>query len=159
MQKKGSLGCFVAFILAAGLLAVFFGYDFYVEKYFITFHDVPMTRYLEVPGFATRVSPPSHELFGVCTFSTALLPEQAEMVLSSSCSKRGYQFKSREKGFEIEVTPTYKVLGKYHEQYLTMIWDPVLSERNRLRAQKIPDPGKPASATFFIKKKPKPLTW
>ena len=157
MRKKGSLGCFVAFILVAGLIGVFFGYGFYIERYFITLYDVPMTRYLEVPSFATRISPAADELHGVCTFSVALLPEQAEMVLSGSCKKRGFQFKPREKGFEIEVRPGYRILGRYQDQYLTLIWEPNLDEKNLRRAEKIPVPAKPASATFFLEPKKKPL--
>jgi hypothetical protein len=138
--KQGQIGTFFVLLLAGGLIALYFGYFHYLERYFIQFHDGDTIRYLEIPSYAVRKSPARDEFFGQCVLGIALSPEQAAMNLASDCKKRGFSFRPLPNGFEIELGPKYIVTGWYRESKIELVWKPILTEKKQKKVAKMAAP-------------------
>ena len=136
-ENRGQVGFFFLLFIIGALAGLYFGYDLYIEKYYFTFYDGEMTRFLEIPSYVARETPGNLELVGQCALRTSVVPEQVAFVLESACKKRGYPFKQDKNDFVIEVSPTYKVRGRFLEGKLLLSWKPVLLPKLEKKAGKI----------------------
>ena len=153
--RKGQVGIFFLFLIILGVIGLYFGHQQYMEKYFISFYDGNITRYLEIPPYTQRVSPGYYELFGRCSFRFATAIDQFTMAFESSCRKRGFFLRAmKEKNCsELEITPTYKIQCRFSENMLEMSWNPILSEKLQKKIAKLSPPAPIATASANLKKK------
>jgi len=136
-KSKGQIGVFVLILLIAGALGVYFGYDFYLEKYYLTLYDAEMVRYLELPSFSSRETSADLELVGQCILKCSVVMEQVFFVLESTCRKRGYFFRQEKESIEIEITPKYKIKGKFLDSKLYLQWKPEIPLKLQKKAAKV----------------------
>jgi len=121
----------LVFVLGIGVLGIYFGYGVYLEKYYVTLYDGPMTRYLEIPPFAQRLSPAGEEMQGRCELKLGVGADHCNTFLDLMCKKKGFLFQGSPNGFVITIGKSYKLQGAYKDLHLILTWDPVLGDRPR----------------------------
>ncbi len=134
-------------VLILGGVAIYFGNGVYHEKYYVYIYDSDMVRYIDIPPYSTRKSTLDDEYLGRCSLDIQTSMDQVNLFLGNMCSRRGFNFKKSEEGFEIEVRPGFPIIGKYGPSKLDLYWTPILPEKIRVELEKS---GKLASPTTPI---------
>ena len=155
LLRKGQVGAIFLFLIILGVIGLYYGHQQYMEKYYISFYDGSITRYLEIPPFTQRISPGYYELFGRCSLRFATAIDQFTMAFESSCRKRGFFLKAlKEKdSFEVEIAPKYKIHCQFSENVMEMSWNPTLTESLQKKIAKLTPPPPLATASAALKKK------
>lgn len=133
----GFLTFVVFFLIVFGIVGLYLGYQWYNQRYYITLYDGNMTRYIDMPPFAERISSANRELIGECIISIGTSSEQASHFFKSMCDRYGYLFVLKENGLTMEIRKNYAIEGDYTEGKLKLTWKPVLSEKMKKRAQSL----------------------
>ncbi len=144
--KGGFLGLVILFLFVGGLIGLYFGYQWYNHRYYIKLYDGSMTRYLDVPPFAERLSTADQELIGECTLAIGTSDEQASQFYNSMSNRLGYLFGAKDKGWTIEVRRNYIVSGEFNSGKLNLKWEPVLPDNLKKKAQAL-SPETPKNTT------------
>ena len=128
--RKGQMGFVTLFFIAlVALAAIYWFYGYYNKRYYISCYDGEMTRYLEVPPYTTRKTLVDEELIGRCAMEVGVSQDQVNTFLSSMCQRKGFQFRTKTDGLEIEISPQYIVRGTYSQTTLSLLWKPKLTEK------------------------------
>lgn len=128
-RPRGFMTFVLFFLIVFGLLGVYLGYGWYMQRYYITLYDGNMTRYLDIPPFSERITSANDELRGECVLSIGASSNQAIEFLGAVSSKYGFIFIKNEKGAEIEIHKNYVVKCTIDKNMLKMNWKPKLSEK------------------------------
>lgn len=135
LRKNSGLAGGIIFVLFVfGLIALFWGYGLYIERFYIKLYDVDSTRYLDIPPYSTRLTSSDKELVGHCLIRLSLTQEQANDFLSGVCRRYGYNMQVRENSISIVVMSDYVVEGVYDGDYLTFSWEPRLTDALKEKA-------------------------
>ena len=51
-SSKGFMTFVLFFLIVFGLLGIYLGYGWYMQRYYVTLYDGNMTRYLDIPPFS-----------------------------------------------------------------------------------------------------------
>ena len=130
MGRRGQAFFYCVILLVIGGVLLYLARNAYYERYYLTLYDGGMTRYLEIPPFATRKTPVSYELAGVTVLEIGITPDQALSFLGSMCGKKGFVFRQGKEGFEIEITRQYQISGRFGPgSALVLTWKPRLPEK------------------------------
>lgn len=132
MGRRGQGFLYFVILLVVGGILLYFARGSYNERYYITLYDDGMVRYLEIPPFATRKTPVSYELAGCTVLEIGIAPDQAMNFLSGMCGKKGFIFRQKKDGFDIEITRQYLLSGLFGQgSNLILSWKPRLPEKLR----------------------------
>lgn len=134
-NNRGFLAIVIVFLLILGGVGLYFGYKWHTQRNFINLYDGSMTRQLDMPPFAERVTDAERELIGECVISIGTSHEQTSDFYKSICDRYGYLFTSTDKGLTIEVRKNYSIAGEYKGDKLSLSWTPVLPEKLKKQAQ------------------------
>jgi len=129
-------------MLIVGAAAIWFGHQWYEERYYIGLFDGEMVRYVDVPPFGRRMTPAADELRGYAEMVMETVPDQVCSFFGALSSKRGFLFRRKDSEIEIEVRPGYIVKGIFKENKLTLTWNPILNEAQKVRKAKLEASGK-----------------
>ncbi|MBF0406974.1 MAG: hypothetical protein HQM10_06460 [Candidatus Riflebacteria bacterium] len=127
-SRTGS-GIVLLFIFIAGLAFIYFGYNWYIENYFISLHDGKMVRYLEIPPFAKRLTPKSDELSGKCNLEIKVTADQAVSFIDSMCKRKGFAFWKLPDGFKIELRKGYIINSVITGNTMKFTWEPLIQSK------------------------------
>ncbi|MFZ2960318.1 MAG: hypothetical protein WA705_25835 [Candidatus Ozemobacteraceae bacterium] len=127
--SAGQGGIILLVILIAGLVGLYFGSRWYYDRYYVSLYDGEMTRYFEIPPFAQRKTPVSDELKGTTVLELGIAQEQANTFIAGMANRKGFVFRLNKEGFEIEITPQYKLFGRYKDATVSLSWKPRLPAR------------------------------
>lgn len=136
-KNKGFVGYIILFLIIFGLLGIYLSRSWYIEKYYITLYDDKITRYLDIPPFAERISPASDELRGRCKISIGSSASQAFGFLKSVCDKSGYVFRNEKDSVEIEIRKNYIIKCSLVDEKLVLTWTPVLTGKLKQKFEKL----------------------
>lgn len=131
----GFLTFVVFFLIVFGIAGLYLGYQWYNQRYYIALYDGNMTRYLDMPPFAERVTSSNLELTGECVISIGVSSDQASSFFKSMCDRYGYMFSSKENGLIMEIRKNYAINGDYSEGKLKLTWKPLLNDKMKKRAE------------------------
>lgn len=138
MGRRGQGILYLIVLILIGGALLYFGRGAYNERYYITLYDDGMVRYLEIPPFATRKTPVSYELAGCTVLEIGIAPDQAMNFLSGMCGKKGFIFRQKKDGFDIDITRHYQLSGLFGQgQNLILNWKPRLPEKLRAKVPTI----------------------
>jgi len=135
--RKGFLGIIVLILFVGGIIGLYFGYNWFNQRYYIALYDGQMTRYLDIPPFAERKTHADLELIGECTLSIGTSEKQARDFLNSMSDRLGYMCNDKDGKMIIEVRRNYIITGEFGGGLLKLNWTPVLPETLKKKAAKI----------------------
>ena len=112
MHRTGGIVAILLLILVVGGVAgMYYAYQQHLPNYYLILYDGKFVRYLDVPPFSKRLGPASDDKKGECMLEINITSEQSNAFLVEYCKKKGFVFKSDEKGFTIDVAPDYVIKG------------------------------------------------
>ena len=129
LPRRGQVGLFFLVLLVAFLAGIWWFWGYSTTRYYVSCYDGEMTRYIDVPPYSKRIAPVEQELVGHAKLEIGVSPEQVNTFLSSMCARKGFIFRTSTDGFDIEISPTYIMKGKYDQTQLSLFWVPRLSEK------------------------------
>lgn len=137
LARKGFLAVIILILIVGGLIGLYFGFNWYNQRYYIALYDGSMTRYIDVPPFAERKTSAEFELIGHCVLGVGTSEQQALSFYKSMCNRLGFMFSEKEGSFTIEVRRNYTVRGEYGAGQIKLSWTPVLPEKLKRQAAKL----------------------
>ncbi|NCB38943.1 MAG: hypothetical protein EOM80_09245 [Erysipelotrichia bacterium] len=139
MQVKranwGFLTFVVFFLIIFGIVGLYLGYKWYNQKYYIALYDGNMTRYLDIPPFAERLTPSNRELLGECSIAIGTSSDQTNHFFKGTCDRYGYIYSLKENFFTIELRKNYVIKGEFADGKMKLTWTPSLNDKMKKRAQ------------------------
>ena len=91
-NKHGSIWVLLLVLFVIGGIAIYWGYNKYMQTLYIGFYDGNKIRYLDVPPFAERITPASLEVLGECDIRFSTIDEQVLQFFKATATKYGYFF-------------------------------------------------------------------
>lgn len=129
-NKHGSIWVLLLVLFVIGSIAIYWGYNKYIQTLYIGFYDGNKIRYLDVPPFAERITPASLEVLGECDIRFSTIDEQVLQFFKATATKYGYFFSradtKSDSSFEITVRGDYVIKGTFDKNILQLRWNPVL---------------------------------
>ena len=136
-NNRGFLAVVFILLLIVGGIGIYYGYQWHSQRNYIVLYDGSMTRNIDTPPFAERLSSSDRELIGECVLAIGTSLEQTSDFYKSMSDRYGYLFNVTEGGLTMEVRKNYKVTGTFAEGKLTLTWTPVLNEKLKKKAQSL----------------------
>lgn len=136
-KKSGLAGIVILLVFIVGLFGVYYGNQWFTQKYYIRIFDDNLVRYIDMPPYADRLSSSEYELIGVCDISIGTTPDQVNNFLKSMCNRYGYLCTTGENTVQIDIRRNYSINGTYEEGKLKLRWLPILPDKLKLRAEKL----------------------
>ena len=134
--SRGSVAVLIILIVVIlGLIGVYFGNQWFNQKYYIKLYDGENIRYIDIPPYAERETSADYELVGVCDLNVGTSKDQANDFLKSTCNRYGYLCNVGENDIRIEIRRHYYIEGKYEGNYLKLRWTPSLPDKLKARAE------------------------
>ncbi len=127
-SRRGFLGILIIFLLIGGLIGIYFGYGWYVERYYIKLYDGSVVRYLDIPPFTDRLNPASDDLKGECILHVGTSFEQAANFFSGVSKRYGYLAAVSGSTLTIDMRKNYRIIGEFKDNKIFLKWQPVLPE-------------------------------
>ncbi|PKL48782.1 MAG: hypothetical protein CVV42_08240 [Candidatus Riflebacteria bacterium HGW-Riflebacteria-2] len=134
-NRAGFAGLVILLVLIVGLVGVYFGNQWFNQRYYIKLFDGDKIRLIDIPPFAERVTSAEHELVGICDINIGTSKDQSNNFLKSMCNSYGYLCTVGENDIKIEIRRQYYIEGKYEGNFLKLRWTPVLPEKLKARAE------------------------
>lgn len=141
VNRSGLAGFVLLFVVILGLIGVYYGNQYFNQKYYIRLFDGEAIRYLDMPPYAERLTSADHEMIGVCDVNIGTSPDQVTNFLKSTCNRYGYLCTAGEGTVQIEVRRNYVLKGTYEANKLKLRWTPVLPEKLKAAAEALGKPG------------------
>jgi hypothetical protein len=136
-KKHGFVGLGVFILLIFGLIGLYYGYEWYSQRYYIRLYDGGMVRYIDIPPFAERKGPAENDLIGECVLSINTSDEQYCQFFKSMSNRYGYLCNISEYALTIEVRKNYIISGEFAKGQLKLTWTPVLGDKLQKKAQAV----------------------
>jgi hypothetical protein len=127
-RARGFIGTILIILLIVGALGLYFGYNWYNERYYVTLYDGDMVRYMDIPPFCERETPASGELTGKCVLNIGTSVDQASGFYKSMCNRYGYIYSTDNDKIKIEVHRNYIINGEFKGGKLYLNWQPKLNK-------------------------------
>ena len=134
-SRTGMAGLVLLLVVIIGLVGVYFGNQWFNQKYYIRLYDGSNMRYLDMPPFAERSTSAEYELAGICDINVGTSKDQVNNFLKSMCNRYGYLCTVNEDDIKIEIRRHYYVEGKHEGNLLKLRWTPVLPDNLKARAE------------------------
>ncbi len=134
-SRAGLAGLVLLFVVILGLVGVYFGNQWFNQKYYIRLFDGENIRYVDMPPYGERVTSAELELVGTCDINVGTSKDQVNNFLKSMCNSYGYLCTVGENEIRIEIRRHYFIDGKYEGNLLKLRWTPVLPEKLKARAE------------------------
>ena len=134
-SRTGLAGLVLLIVVIIGLIGVYFGNQWFNQKYYIRLFDGDNIRYLDMPPYAERATAAEFELTGVCDINVGTSKDQVNNFLKSMCNRYGYLCTVNEDDIRIEIRRHYSVEGKHEGNLLKLRWAPVLPDKLKARAE------------------------
>ncbi|PKL40320.1 MAG: hypothetical protein CVV41_19860 [Candidatus Riflebacteria bacterium HGW-Riflebacteria-1] len=133
-RRAGLAGLVLVIFIIIGLVGIYFGNQWFSQKYYIRLFDGDVIRYLDIPPYAERLTSADQELLGVCDINVATSKDQVNNFFNSTCNRYGYLCKTVDGGIVIELRRNYTIKGEYNSNTLQLRWTPVLPEKLKAKA-------------------------
>lgn len=137
--KRGSVWGLLLVLFVVGGLGIYWGYNKYMQTFYIGFYDGNKVRYLDVPPFSDRITGAKLEILGECDIRFATIDEQVLQFFQATATRYGYFF-SRADGnnnssFEISIRSDYVIKGIFENNTLKLRWNPILPPNLQKKAR------------------------
>ena len=136
-SNRGFLGFVIFFLIIFGLVGIYFGYQWYNQRNYINLYDGDMTRRIDTPPFAERLTSSDRELLGECVLSIGTSLDQTSDFYKGMSDRYGYMFALTETGLSMEIRKNYSVVGTFAGGKLTLNWNPILNAKMKKKAESL----------------------
>ncbi|EKD84331.1 MAG: hypothetical protein ACD_39C00101G0003 [uncultured bacterium] len=128
-KRAGLAGLVLLVFVTVCLVGIYFGNQWFNQKYYIRLFDGDVVRYLDMPPYAERLSSADLEMIGVCDLNIGTSKDQISNFFKSMCNRYGYLCTTSEDGIQMEIRRNYSIKGEYETNRLKLRWTPVLPEK------------------------------
>jgi hypothetical protein len=128
-RREGLAGLVLLIVVIIGLIGVYYGNQWFNQKYYIRIFDDNVVRYLDMPPYAERITSADYELIGICDISIGTSQDQINNFLKIMCNRYGYLCTTNEDTVQIDIRRNYSIKGTYDTSKLSLRWTPILPEK------------------------------